>query len=452
MAQFSDDAYNNQIRPGDGAGTLIANWFEERALRDSSGEGRSVPQRHLPRSGLLKDWTKVPAVPRKGDDTFDRVYGPMNSTDPIEPASKTIGKTDTSVPTHLRSGPLTQSLAAAQLDAAETEVQYEEAVVDSVNHERYFETSTGVAHQKPDYTIAEKATHGTQSCAGEIMRGPAPDRMIGLDNEGLEVPFHAHYSGVEQVTHQRMCLADPEQRNNVQNSAATGVGAFHRNGDFTKGCDTFNLGIHKDEALNEMFDGLKATQPLRHLGGETAPGIFAEVPSLAALKALIHRKVEEAWGSNGYILLRQHLFDFCDHEGFIQKNDVVAVLREQLSISEEELPEKPLDVWLNQLITMKKDELKVSSLLSSLRPALPQKDKRRICTAFKMLLAPGSNGAVRLGDWLARLDDENVKRTVISAFGAQDEESVANTAVSEQVFLELFSDLAPLTDIGPLLA
>ena len=103
-----------------------------------------------------------------------------------------------------------------------------------------------------------------------------------------------------------------------------------------------------------MYTGLKDTQPLRlgsgnlgslsrgflepctrHLGGELAPNHFAGIPSLAALKATIHQKVQEAggsggllrgsrlslmprdkvWGPMGYVSLRQRLFDFCDHEG-----------------------------------------------------------------------------------------------------------------------------------------
>ncbi|CAE7231304.1 hypothetical protein AK812_SmicGene16765 [Symbiodinium microadriaticum] len=450
MAQFSDDAYNTKLQPGAGAGTLIGNWFEERILRDSSGEGRTVPQRHVPRSGLLKDWTKVPTVPRKGDDTFDRVYGPKSSLQ-WEAASHMIGKGDDSTPTILREGPLTVALKSAHHDGAETEVQQEDAIVEEVNHARYFETSTGIAHQKPDYTVAEKATHTSKSYAQEIRCGPEPDQMPALDNEGLEVPFHAHYSGVEQITNQRMFLADSEFRNNVKASAATGVGAFHRNSEFTKGCDKFILGVRKDEALNAMYTGLKDTQPLRHLGGELAPNHFAGIPSLAALKATIHQKVQEAWGPMGYVSLRQRLFDFCDHEGFVPKGNVVAVLREQLGVTEEEVPSKPLDVWLTQLVTMKKDELTASTFMSSLRPALPQKDKRRVLTAFKLLQGPNSNGIVRLGDWLQRLDDGEVKQTVVLAFGAEDEESVANTTVTERVFLELFSDLAPFLDIDSLL-
>jgi len=52
---------------------------------------------------------------------------------------------------------------------------------------------------------------------------------------------------------------------------------------------------------------------------------------------------------------------------------------------------------------------------------------------------------------LQRLEAGEMKQTIIVAFGAEDEESVANTAVTEQVFLELFSDLAPFTEIGPML-
>ncbi|CAJ1360195.1 unnamed protein product [Effrenium voratum] len=338
----------------------------------------------------------------------------------------------------MREGPLTNAMKSAHYEGAETDVQYEDRIVEEVHHERYFETTTGATHQKPDYTVAEKAT--SKNYAQEIRCGPAPDVMPALENEGLDVPFHAHYSRVEQVTNTRMFLVDPEFRGNVKASAATGVGPFHRNAQFTKGCDKFILAIHKDEGLNTMYENLKQSQPMRHLGGERAADHFAEIPSLAALKGVIHRKVHEVWGPLGYVSLRRLLCEFCDHEGFIRKADLVAVLREQLALSEEEVESKPLDVWLNQLITMKKEELKASTFLTSLRPALPQKEKRRVLTAFKLLQGP--SGVARLGDWLQRLDNGDVKQTVVMAFGAEDEETVANTAVTEQVFLELFSDLA----------
>lgn len=147
--------------------------------------------------------------------------------------------------------------------------------------------------------------------------------------------------------------------------------------------------------------------------------------------------------------------------GFLRKADVAEVLREQLGLSEEEVGSKPLDVaclgsqedaaflcevWLTQLVTMKKEELKTSSFMSSLRPALPQKEKRRVLTAFKLLQGP--SGSARLGDWLQRLDEGDLKQTVIAAFGAEDEVAAAGATLTEQVFLELFSDLAAWKAIG----
>ena len=61
----SDDAFNKPgsgLRKPDDAGVLMGNWLEERVLRESTGEGRCIPQRHLPRSGLLKDFSKVSAA------------------------------------------------------------------------------------------------------------------------------------------------------------------------------------------------------------------------------------------------------------------------------------------------------------------------------------------------------------------------------------------------------
>eukprot|EP00933_Yihiella_yeosuensis_P005957 TRINITY_DN110580_c0_g1_i1.p1 TRINITY_DN110580_c0_g1~~TRINITY_DN110580_c0_g1_i1.p1 ORF type:complete len:480 (-),score=116.74 TRINITY_DN110580_c0_g1_i1:165-1523(-) len=449
---FSDDAFNKQlIGSGAGAGTLIGNWCEERELRDSSGEGRSVPQRHLPRRDLLKEWTKVPPKPRLGDDTFDRVYGPRgNGYAGCEAASKTIGKVDESRPNHVRVGPLEKTMEAARFDQAEAEVQAEEEILAELARQRNFETSQGAVHTKPDFTLTEKA-QGKKSCKMELLRGTPPDRIMGLANDGLEVQTQHHYTQVEQVTHQRMCLADPRLRNDVQASAARGVGPFHRNSEFTKKMEHFQLGLIKDDAMADMFAGLSATNPLRDQGGTAPLGgkTYADVPSLTALKEVVHLKIAELWGPHGYILLRQRLFETSNHEGFVQKSDVVAVIREQLGITTDQVADKPLTVWLDGLCTMKKGELRVGTLMSSLRPSLSQKEKRAICESFRGLQSP--SGTVRLGDWLARLEDDSVKQTVIAAFGAEDEESVADTGVSEQVFLELFSDLAPLSDISPLL-
>ena len=162
MARFSDDDYNKSLV--EGAGTLIGNWCEERVLRDSCGEGRTVPQRHIPRSGLLTDWSKTPSSgPRKQDDTFDRVYGP-NAKVAHVPVSKMIGAGEEDIfgdcrvadTLHAegripRRGAKSIMDEATRLAAAELEVREEEAEVDAQARERLFETSSGATYTNPHH-------------------------------------------------------------------------------------------------------------------------------------------------------------------------------------------------------------------------------------------------------------------------------------------------------------
>merc|ERR1719262_2198476 len=93
--QFTDDAYNKKILKPEVGGTLVGNWLEERSIREATGEGRTVPNRHIPRSGLLQDFTKVPSSgPRKVDNTFERIYG-HRAYDVDERSSDIIGSGDT---------------------------------------------------------------------------------------------------------------------------------------------------------------------------------------------------------------------------------------------------------------------------------------------------------------------------------------------------------------------
>ncbi len=72
---FSEDSYNKHLPQEVQSRVLVGNWYEESILQVTVGEARSVPQRHIKRSGLLKDFTKRPAEVRKLDDTFERVCG-----------------------------------------------------------------------------------------------------------------------------------------------------------------------------------------------------------------------------------------------------------------------------------------------------------------------------------------------------------------------------------------
>mmetsp|Transcript_87427 Transcript_87427/g.182960 ORF Transcript_87427/g.182960 Transcript_87427/m.182960 type:complete len:451 (-) Transcript_87427:91-1443(-) len=448
---FSDDAYNKNIYRDAGPtghGTLIGNWAEERVLREATGEGRSIPQRHIPRSGLLQDFTKTISTVKKGDDTFNRVYGPK-SEDEWNPASRTIGAPDKHAGKITHTGPKETVLISGRLDAAENEVLEEEEEVAKEALRRRWDTTTGTYHCKPDETLVEKATYCRQAMIPEILHGPMPERTRCIDNAGLEVSTHTHYTNAEHVTHARTAMGDPRLKSDMKASAASGVNAFGKNSEFTKPVGEFTKGLSKDTELNNMFTGLQDTQPLRHQSGTAPRGPFGDVPSLATVKATLHAKVAQVWGAYGYVALRQRLSDVGDHEGFVHIDAAIAVFRNDLGVVEEEVNSMELDVYLEHLSTMKKTHMKVATVLSSLRPVLGQQYKRQAIELFASL-GP-SEGVVALGTWLGRVQDPSLKEIVVTAFGAETEEQAANLTLSEPVFLELIADLAPLNDVSSLL-
>jgi len=200
-----------------------------------------------------------------------------------------------------------------------------------------------------------------------------------------------------------------------------------------------------------MYKSLKHTKPLRTLGGSQPRGApFAGVPSLAALKEHLHNVLANAFGVQGYVVLRQRLFDRSDADGFVRQADVVDVLRNDLQLSSDDVNDTALNAYIKNLITMKKDELHVNAFMNSLRPALPLKTKRRVIDAFAAL-GP-IDGSIRLGNWLETLSDTSLKETVVKAFGAEGAEDMINhVPITEPVFLELISDLAALSDLESLL-
>merc|ERR1712192_41863 len=165
----------------------------------------------------------------------------------------------------------------------------------------------------------------------------------------------------------------------------------------------------------------------------------------------IHNKLAEVFGPPGYVTLRQSLFNLSDDEGYVKKSDVATVVREQLGISAAEITDKVLDVYLNLQIKIKKNELHVGTLMSSLRPALQPAVKKLVIQAFNRMMPV--NGQIQLGAWMQHITDPQLQDVLITAFGGQDVDPalVAETPVTEAIFLDLISDLAPLTDLDALL-
>lgn len=53
-----------------------------------------------------------------------------------------------------------------------------------------------------------------------------------------------------------------------------------------------------------------------------------------------------------------------------------------------------------------------------------------------------------LNAWLERIADEELRSTLRLAFGVSDDFTSTDMPVTEAVFLEFYSDLAPLADIS----
>jgi hypothetical protein len=463
-AQFSDDAFNKYLTDGGRSGTLVGNWFEERSIREATGEGRSVPQRHIPRSGLLTDWTAVPSCgPRKQDNTFERTVGKNYSLKDV-PQSKVIGSGEADLTGETPIAPTLQAegriarvgerelkCRAARLDVAEQEVLDEEAERERSNNERFFDSTYAGHYQKPEESLSEKAAFLRKSFKKDILHGAQPDRAIALRNAGMDIQTNVHYSNTEGVTHARMSLMDPSARNDMRASACQGFAVFGKNSEFSKPVSECMLGISKDDEMERLFmEHEKTVNPMKTAGGVVPRATpFAGVPSLALVKDKLHRKIQETWGQYGYVSLRHQLYDLSDQEGFVSKADTIALFRDTLLLTPEEVTSDELDVYLSHLMTMRKTELKVTALMGSLRPALTQALKLRIMENFK-LLGP-VDGMVLLGRWLGQIEDAELKGIVVNAFGAEDESAVASVPLSEATLLELLADLNPLMDVARLL-
>jgi hypothetical protein len=464
-AQFSDDAYNKFLAPEQNrAGTLIGNWSEERAIRDATGEGRSIPQRHIPRRDLLKDWTKTaPGGGRKQDNTFERTYGPKCFYLNV-PTSKVIGAGEADITgevpiAHIvqaegripRVGARELACKAARWETAELELKAEEAERERLANLRSFDTTAGMEYQKPDESLAEKAAHLRKSCKLEILHGPHPERSIALRNAGMDIQTNVHYSNTEGVTHARMSLMEPFMRNDMKVSACQGFRTFGKNSEFSKPIGECMLGIAKDDELTKLYQAEKTTNPMK-TGYSVVPTSLPHrgVPSLAAVKDKIHTQISQTWGQYGYVSLRHQLYDCSDHEGFVNKNDVIALFRNSLTLSQEAVTDEELEVWLSQLITMRKTDLRINTLMTSLRPALQNAAKKRIQEVFAAM-EPSADGVVRLGSWLTTIQDAELRGVLANAFGAEEESAVADVPLTEVTLLELLADLNPLINIMALL-
>jgi len=439
--QFTDDAYNSNLKGKQaGFGTLVGNWYEESQQREGTGEGRTVPQRHVRRSGLLKDFTRLPSDGfRIADDTFERLYG-HRKYEIVHTSSAAIGNHVGGVHlTELATEPVQAKLRYQQVGVREIDnnqkfykhavesVKIEEEAKDALNEIRYFDTASNRDFTMPNPNDVEKPQFPRTSCRRELLSGPAlPDSKV-LGRKGLDFDKATHYSLQEAVTANTEFASNPETVSAVKLSYPDN--GFHRNTTVSTPVEYFLKGAEKDSCEPGMT--LNKPMPLRQVN--VAPTLSGMPLTLVQTKAAIIGKFVDKFGPlRAIVELRNELEANSEADGTITITNGKAVLES------DGLPSVAIDVYLKQMATMTKTACMISKVMDSVRPPLPATRFQAVAALFDSLSV---DGFVSLGDWTASIADESAKASLISDLGSD-----PKMVIGKASFYEYLADLVSVCD------
>jgi len=364
---FTDDAFNKYINENErGSTILIGNWYEEQCIRDATGEGRTVAQRHIKRSGLLQDFTKLPSQTRVMDNTFDRVLGRKQT----RKESEEVEGTETlHLPT---TGLRFERDRAKVIEYANSQMEKLEDASKLEAQEREFGTTNDI--RDTAFPISELLPSSFQKNATskELSCGPPVPKEEMYANSGLDIHCEHSYTEEVPVTFYTQVAGsqDPTVRSTLSISPPAGTAAFGKSSVFTCPLEVFP-GHHQYEEANRVLEATQFSK--RHPKGY---GINAG-GTLADLKASLIDGLRNR-GIMGLADLRAD----CNRRasnGCMKKQDVSAILKEVAGPRDDTL----LDLYLTQLCTMKKNEIQVRHLFQSLQGlSAPNPVRARIHEAF----------------------------------------------------------------------
>jgi hypothetical protein len=429
VTQFTDDAYNKKLKGIDAhQGTLIGNWFEEGCQREGTGEGRTIPQRHVRRSGLLRDFTRLPSDgTRVCDDTFERLYG-HRKYDVVSASSHEIGKKDGLCHlTAMQREPVQANLVYQQVGLREVErnekflqhavdfVQAKEDAKDALNERRFFQTSAD-DFAMPKASDVEKPAHPRTSCRNEILRGPPQPDSVLYAKSGLDFDKETHYTLQEAVTAHTVFASNPESVSVVNMTHPSN--GFRRNSAVSCPIETFIDGAEKDSS--EPAPG-PVSMPLRQ------PAVLPTGNlTLPAVKAAIRGKFEQKYGGRAIVVLRQALEDVAHDDATVSISDASEVM------AADGLDSVAVEMFLKMMATMRKDRLQIAKVIDSLRPTVPAARMSQIAALWESLQ---TNQKVDLATWTSSMGEAS------EMIGA-DLGSEPGMVIGKTSFYEYFADLS----------
>eukprot|EP00451_Oxyrrhis_marina_P000634 CAMPEP_0204270932 /NCGR_PEP_ID=MMETSP0468-20130131/19172_1 /ASSEMBLY_ACC=CAM_ASM_000383 /TAXON_ID=2969 /ORGANISM="Oxyrrhis marina" /LENGTH=478 /DNA_ID=CAMNT_0051246527 /DNA_START=49 /DNA_END=1485 /DNA_ORIENTATION=- len=445
---FTDDAYNKfpsdaRTKPATGAKmSLVGNWFEEQVLRDATGVTRTIPDRHVSRTFLLKTFTNRPNFNPPHNETFERIYG-ARRFDINETTSSAYGA-GAPFPTRQVGDRLKEDVDKFR-EYAEGLMEHEEAEEEQERNAKTFEATTAMDFSRPDVSGRAAAEHGRRMLTKELHAGPPenPDRMLA--NGGCNANNMAHYSTQVPITRHQEALADPTTAHCAPTTAATGFNKLGKNSHFSKPINEYHRttwgddeyeATEKDNDLNVMYEDMKTMvgMPAPNVA-PVHPQLPAGIPQLTQVKIRVRRVFVEKYGYNAFGTLRRRLLDNANHEGFVPKGAADAVVREE-GVTEDLVSPLMMDKFLKILCTMSKTELRANDMTNSLHPTVPNATTSMLLDAFSKL--GGGQESIPTDALRGLATTEGAQQALAMAF--------PGPTVAKHQFLELFSDVACSVD------
>ncbi|KAF4749003.1 hypothetical protein FOZ63_013461 [Perkinsus olseni] len=311
ISQFTDDAYNKFPRDDTShPGTLIGNWYEETRIREATGEGRTLPQRHLKRRGLFHgDGPKVWPIPVKKDNTFERVHGKRLSGAEFDPCSSDIGNhkcpitgrdlsaSDECLGIKLRS----EADEASMRLIAEEHVNSADRRDEATKQVRYFDTESGA-----NYSGTQRERYSLN--AEVVPAAAAPPAVRAM----VEWSADVHYSGSMPITKHTTTPSYRGQEKSVGDGTAEAANRafFGRSDRFTRpNHEELRHGqVWRDEIGGRPKEGQGLSKAVNSLleAQKVDPSAIA-VPSLVELKRKLRDCLVARDGPTALVLLRTSL-------------------------------------------------------------------------------------------------------------------------------------------------
>ncbi len=144
---MSEGIFNKHL--GEGKGTLVGNWYEERSLRDATGIGRTITKEHIPKK--CGNYEEPILTDKVFDNTTERIYGKRRD-EIMQAESYGIGRSKNPADELPKVGKRTMMMEREIQQVIHEELLEKEREEERERNTRYFDTTGGTTFVDQDLT------------------------------------------------------------------------------------------------------------------------------------------------------------------------------------------------------------------------------------------------------------------------------------------------------------